>query len=127
MKTETLNKTNHTPGPWVWDCKNHDNRERPFIRCTKNYFGAEKGASICKISTVLPSLECEANARIIASAPELLEALQLDVVFHSRQFVRDSIEEFRAVGYRGPCVSDEMKAFLLSKKQAAIAKATQPE
>lgn len=66
----------HTPGPWLWDSSNYDNRERPFIRCTKNFFGAEKGASICKVSTVLPRIQCEANARLIAAAPELLEALQ---------------------------------------------------
>jgi hypothetical protein len=58
------------------------------------------------------------------AAPELLEALQLDMTFHSRPFVRDSIEEFRAMGYHGPAASSEMNDFLEGLKQNALAKVT---
>lgn len=66
----------HTPGPWVWDESNYDRRERPFIRSTKKYHGADKGASVCRVSMVLPLDECEANARLIAAAPDMLAALR---------------------------------------------------
>jgi hypothetical protein len=63
------------------------------------------------------------RCRLDAASPELLEALQLDMAFHGRPFARDSIEEFRLLGYNGPAASGEMRAFLWEKKRAAISKA----
>lgn len=60
----------------------------------------------------------------MAASPELLEALQLDLTFHSRPFVADSIKEFRAAGYTGLAEGNEMRHFLNEKKLAAITKAT---
>jgi hypothetical protein len=61
MKTEQ-DKTTHTPGPWraggmgmVVDLN-------------------QDGIALTSVSK--PSMECEANARLIAAAPELLKALK---------------------------------------------------
>jgi hypothetical protein len=93
----------HTPGPWKWNEKQDsifsDNPEWKYSYIAKT------------------------NARLIAAAPELLEALQLDMAFHGRPFARDSIEEFRLLGYNGPAASGEMRAFLWEKKRAVISKA----
>lgn len=54
--------TNHTPGPWKWD--------QPSVFNTA-------GIPIAHIFNHLDPKEKEANARLIASAPELLEALKI--------------------------------------------------
>lgn len=67
--------TKHTPGPWKFDETVHDNRERCFVRSTVLYPGADKGASVCKVTAVLGREALDANARLIAAAPDLLESL----------------------------------------------------
>ena len=54
----------HTPGPWIVDA--------PGMVATKAT-GAD-GWEICDIRDDVP--ECDANADLIAAAPELLEALE---------------------------------------------------
>ena len=56
-------KTSHTPGPW----EVFNSHTGPYV-----IDSAEQGA-ICKLEWCL---EAEANARLIASAPELLAALK---------------------------------------------------
>lgn len=56
--------SNHTAGPWVVDVHG--------MVATKAV-GAE-GWEICDIRADVP--ECDANAHLIAAAPDLLEALQ---------------------------------------------------
>lgn len=63
----------HTPGPWgVW-------REQVFAGPFKKIPGGIKGfrAQICEMDDLdLDENEVKANARLIAAAPELLEALR---------------------------------------------------
>jgi len=61
--------TPHTPGPWSW---NHGPRDSEFDTIT-----GPKGFFICEIAISHP--ENEANARLIAAAPELLEALKIGI------------------------------------------------
>ena len=56
----------HTPGPWVKD------RYQQLIAAN----GKQVGVWGCGISWVSRDGEAEANARLIAAAPDLLEALQ---------------------------------------------------
>ena len=66
----TENKTKHTPGPW----KTTRFGEHTFVTA-ENHMGLAE--SICQITDDpedLSSAESAANARLIAAAPELLEA-----------------------------------------------------
>ena len=73
----------HTPGPWTYES---DHTHRQFnIRMLGHHIGTKDEAKhICTVNN-LPShvlanrdpLTAEANARLIASAPELLAALEL--------------------------------------------------
>lgn len=71
--------TKHTPGPWKADPIYLG--DSPKI-CAHRLFGGERGGSFATIEnkTVtglrLPNTEAAANARLIAAAPELLEALK---------------------------------------------------
>lgn len=62
----------HTPGPWKW----HDNGYPQGIRSDTGPGAVE----ICRIGGVADApedaWECDANARLIAAAPDLLEALE---------------------------------------------------
>lgn len=110
----------HTPGPW--------GIHEGFIRGRFNADGQVH--DVCDPRCVPPEAdflgEMDANAALIVAAPDMLEALELDVVFHSRPFVRDSAIEFRAAGYTGPCDSAAMRTFLHDKKLAALRKAKAP-
>lgn len=64
------------------------------------------------------------SAQLVSASPDLLTALELDAVFHSRPFCRQSMPEFVAAGYTGSDDGGEMKRWLWDVKQAAIAKAT---
>lgn len=70
MKTEN-NQPKHTPGPWEYGKLNN-----------YEYFDVEhKGTRICSLFTHMDGdteeqEEAEANAQLIASAPDMLEALQ---------------------------------------------------
>ena len=71
MKT----KTSHTPGPWEYIESFDDLDKRSFVvweldSRTMGHFGSYQAAKeICK-------QEAECNARLIAGAPDLLEAAQ---------------------------------------------------
>jgi hypothetical protein len=65
--------TNHTPAPWTYD-KLQD-------LCKFNIFASGFNTAMCQVTVMESSTrrvtgsEVEANARLIAAAPELLEAL----------------------------------------------------
>lgn len=86
----------HTPGPWYWS------RDTMEDRCDITLHSEATGYSI---------LYCcakprEPNARLMAAAPDLLEALQaLDTLF-------------------APIAKDATAAHWIDKARAAIAKAT---
>lgn len=56
----------HTPGPW-----------KKFDSAFPQFFVCVAGKDICKVSSGdVTLLEAEANANLIAAAPDLLEALE---------------------------------------------------
>jgi hypothetical protein len=59
--------TKHTPGPWRTDV-----RDPAFV----NYDVRTDDTIICTMGIEMPTEEEAANARLIAAAPELLEALE---------------------------------------------------
>jgi hypothetical protein len=67
-------KAQHTPGPWEnhkWNCEEHQI--------------SAKGGTIALVShshTLVSEAEADANARLIAAAPDLLAALR-DVLAHT--------------------------------------------
>lgn len=69
--------TKHTPGPWAW-LTGQDGRHSVAQAGTL--------ASIAELRGLAPEQELEANARLIAAAPALLEALQ-----HIWQYDRDGL------------------------------------
>lgn len=65
-------KTNHTPGPWSVPRKAwNDPKDPHFDHCDVIH----SGTRVAKVSGV-GSEETEANARLVAAAPEMLEALE---------------------------------------------------
>lgn len=60
-------KTQYTPGPWML-IESTDARNRGYIR------PGPLEAAICKVTETGRRKEYHANARLIAAAPELLEA-----------------------------------------------------
>jgi hypothetical protein len=63
-----MEKTKHTPGPWRTDFNSYDNQWRVY----------EKNGPPIINSLFKPSGEIgEANARLIAAAPDLLEACEV--------------------------------------------------
>lgn len=70
---QTMTHARHTPGPWLYEYNpytSQDGREIPAfdIRADEKLFSTNED---------LPPETQEANARLIAAAPEMLEALQL--------------------------------------------------
>lgn len=59
-----MSKTKHTPGPWKTSYTN------------LSVVIAENGAVVARASKLNGLVNLQANARLIAAAPELLEALQ---------------------------------------------------
>lgn len=59
-----MGEANHTPGPWV--ANGHNVHTRPD----------ESAVCVCVSMGTRNNAEASANARLIASAPELLEALE---------------------------------------------------
>lgn len=70
---------NHTPGPWI-AC---DNNGYSIWRVTSPEYRAES-ASRTVAEVVGDSAETEANARLIAAAPEMYEALQMFLAYNDQ-------------------------------------------
>ena len=68
----------HTPGPWAVDTRFHDSRSRGFIRAGLDPLpGAHVPVAVARACYMnRPLAEVEANARLIAAAPDLLAALR---------------------------------------------------
>jgi hypothetical protein len=66
-------KTKHTPGPWTLDY----NGEQGFtiVKINRSKIIDEFEQVICQRSTGHNQIETEANARLIAASPEMLEVL----------------------------------------------------
>lgn len=71
-----MSETKHTPGPWDYDCDSGG--------CYFKLSAGEEAIIDCCDFCSTPTINTEANARLIAAAPELLEALELA----ERKFVR---------------------------------------
>lgn len=70
-------KTQHTPGPWTF------NETIPRMVSSKEGYITR---DICRMdASTMSALEQDANARLIAAAPDLLEALQYLMVAHGEQ------------------------------------------
>ena len=65
-----MSNAQHTPGPWVMDDAQPGDLFRHVLHGNGDSFGY-----ICRISTN-GNANADADARLIAAAPELLEALQ---------------------------------------------------
>ncbi|CAB4154873.1 hypothetical protein UFOVP653_37 [uncultured Caudovirales phage] len=97
--------TKHTPGPWFLAEKvegKHTTTNMRRIRSERE--GMEHGA-VCEVYGIADGSEAHANARLVASAPELLEALK-NLVLCSERW------------------EDTHTALVMDAARAAIAKAT---
>lgn len=69
--TKEFMKAQHTPGPWKWDgnpCEYDEQNEAPWLVDDQDNYPPVLGGAIKCANT--------ANARLIAAAPDLLEALE---------------------------------------------------
>ena len=97
--------TQHTPGPWHWDgnpCNYDKEQEAPWLIDANDSYPPILGGTI--------TCQSDANARLIAAAPDLLEALQ------------DLFEADMEHVLMGDGKDDQIEA--IAKARAAIAKAT---
>lgn len=93
--TNKIEAVGHTPGPWVLDCENLPHGPKPTLI---TYVGVP----------IAKAIDNYANARLIAAAPELLEALE---------------EAFMALGRAGGNMITSPIRAEWEKARAAIAKA----
>jgi hypothetical protein len=132
MKTTIEKKVGHTPGPWVLSPLNHETDihglpcvevHRPTTEDSNGEIGA-LGEWVCYVrgNTVA---ERTINARIIAAAPELLEALkkaQRALTMAATESYRSEIQQYYSGGYvemiQGAACADTLGI------DAAIRKAT---
>ena len=70
--TAVINKYKHTPGPWVASKRN----QRTIVQQVLN-----DSYAVAEVHAVYGN-EAEANARLIAAAPEMLEALEAIFINH---------------------------------------------
>ena len=86
----------HTPGPWATDCDvpTFDGSDLPYVVYINH--GTGKGGEICTMNHEPDEgrgrdwEEGKANARLIASAPELLESLKdLEIILSGKPYDRD--------------------------------------
>lgn len=107
-----MSESNHTPGPWEFDPENYGvcnhpgygilDANRDSLRVTVH----ERDLSGRVYSSAA------SNARLIAAAPDLLEACKLVV------------EYYPAFEHLGDCEARELSAIAIKTCHAAIAKAT---
>lgn len=87
--------TQHTPGPWTIRPYNFD-----AVRDAQGIFSAGCRIPICHSIMGNDLGQADANARLIAAAPELLAALQraLDAIeyYHAREGSPDTLADARA-------------------------------
>lgn len=69
-------KTKHTSAPWIINCTDAAHEKSPTMWPIENKDGKEI-ALVCHSNKSLPYSEQEANVKLIAVAPELLEALEI--------------------------------------------------
>lgn len=92
-------QTTHAPGPWCWQRNNicPGDQKGAYIQSSQQNLIAQVS---CRHSNIT-QVQCEANARLIATAPELLKALQELCDAASRQStalcVRDQAKEARKI------------------------------
>lgn len=72
--TETKNAASHTPGPWSYHSWGKGNGIRFGIETSNHNHGLAGVAPNENASTLLTIAEHEANARLMAAAPDLLDA-----------------------------------------------------
>lgn len=72
-----MSETKHTPGPWEVALHN-DGRDEGYIRTGARYDGAMHPPAVARVCKrgIGRFAEVQANARLIAAAPELLVALR---------------------------------------------------
>ena len=68
--------TTHTPGPWEIVKDRDSTQSYVTYRIGRAAISTEKGVTCSNSSALMSVEEAEANARLIAAAPDLLEALQ---------------------------------------------------
>jgi len=110
MKTET--KHTHTQGPWTYYMTISDNGPVPQVQTVPvGPVGGAYATMICTLSrTGQKNGAGEANARLIAAAPDLLNVLK-NLVFQTSHFIHGD-------GKNGTFVANELKNAI-----AAISKA----
>lgn len=70
-----MSDAKHTPGPWkIWDGWGSSRFAPVVVDCIPDVDGKFVGNCICHVAGT--NEDREANARVIASAPEMLEALE---------------------------------------------------
>lgn len=67
--------SSHTPGPWkIFEGWGSDKRRPVIVDCIQDVDGKFVGNCICYAASTNPDIE--ANAQLIAAAPEMLSALK---------------------------------------------------
>lgn len=114
-----MSEARHTPGPWeVVDYRYGDRAAETWLGIIRGAFEIlEERFQVGRIKySSLPTEENWANARLIAAAPDLLEACKAVMECKFR------IEPGRC--YHGP--PDNLRQEIVDQLRAAIAKATEP-
>lgn len=91
------NESKHTPGPWVGIGRSvyaESNMEQPFVMVYQRDKSGE---------------QCDANVRLIAAAPEMLEALE-----RSTAELKDALREYDS--YSVKCQIDQNEAIIKKAK-----------
>ena len=110
-----MSKVGHTPGPWEVD------EHEGLVYRPMPEQGANAADFVCSISTGKP--EAEANARLIAAAPDLLEACEavLKALLHD---TKD--DQARTVWLQPPFPAGAEHESAISHLMFVIMKATKP-
>lgn len=104
----------YTKGPWHRNL--HAQGKYPIVYAGRN-------THVAQVMQQPTPEETEANIDLVAAAPELAEALRLDMLFHSTLLALSSYDAFKAAGYAGPSGGPAMKDWLHNLKVSALEKA----